>query len=328
MDESEKADLEVKGFSLVDISLENDSLISASSSSGFLIDLQSLEHLNDQTRKNGKCNLRKSLAWDSAFFTSAGVLDPEELSSMIDGVEKSGRNLLPGIEEDTRRSTDSISTLESESLTLDVLEADLFEDIRASIQKSSRASNVASSNSKSASQETEYQALHSAKKLDLPSPNMMKAKSASKKHPIVIKEQGRLIKQGSGCPQVKQMKPVPRNGDSSSSHAKPPKLIGRANPISVVPTKRASLGTSRVKMENDNVKGNTVANKGTLASKIPGLGVSRRVLPKPARSSKSSYMGSSTVTKTESTRSSSCDSSASASSDNIGRSPLNVGRKD
>lgn len=25
-------------------------------------------------RKNGKCNLRKSLAWDSAFFTSEGML--------------------------------------------------------------------------------------------------------------------------------------------------------------------------------------------------------------------------------------------------------------
>ena len=26
------------------------------------------------TRKTGKCNLRKSLAWDAAFFTSAGAL--------------------------------------------------------------------------------------------------------------------------------------------------------------------------------------------------------------------------------------------------------------
>lgn len=28
----------------------------------------------ESTRKDGKYNLRKSLAWDSAFFTSAGML--------------------------------------------------------------------------------------------------------------------------------------------------------------------------------------------------------------------------------------------------------------
>ena len=28
----------------------------------------------EMTTKNRKCNLRKSLAWDSAFFTSAGML--------------------------------------------------------------------------------------------------------------------------------------------------------------------------------------------------------------------------------------------------------------
>uniref|UniRef100_A0A5B6YY67 Putative endochitinase A isoform X2 n=1 Tax=Davidia involucrata TaxID=16924 RepID=A0A5B6YY67_DAVIN len=280
----------------------------------------------ERTRKIGKCNLRKSLAWDSAFFTSAGVLDPDELSSMIEGVEKSERNLLPGIEEDICRSTDSISTLESESLTLENFEGDLFEDIRASIQKSSKASNVGRSSSKSASKETETQALCSSKKLDLASQNKMKAKPVFKKESIVVQGPGRLVKQGSGCPQVTQMKPVARNGDSSSSLPKPPKSIGRANPIPIAPTKRASLGTSRVKMENDDVKSTTVASKGALASKVPGL-AARRVLPKPALSSKSSSLGS-TATRTESTiSSSSCDSSASASSNNIGRPPMNSVRR-
>ncbi|KAJ4841382.1 hypothetical protein Tsubulata_011549 [Turnera subulata] len=92
-----------------------------------------------EPRPKGKYNLRKSLAWDSAFFTSAGVLEPEELSSMM-GSEKGGKQKLPGIEEDVHRSIDSISTLASDNLSLETLEADLFGDIRASIQKSSKAS--------------------------------------------------------------------------------------------------------------------------------------------------------------------------------------------
>ncbi|KAL1558109.1 hypothetical protein AAHA92_08611 [Salvia divinorum] len=49
-------------------------------------------------KKGGKCNLRKSLAWDRAFSTEEGVLDPLELSA-ISGV--SCRAGLPFISEDT-----------------------------------------------------------------------------------------------------------------------------------------------------------------------------------------------------------------------------------
>lgn len=71
-----------------------------------------------------------------------GVLDPDELSSIIEGVEKEN---LPRIEEDVYKSCDSVSTLGSDSLTFESvdLEGDLFEDVRASIQKSSRKSNLA-----------------------------------------------------------------------------------------------------------------------------------------------------------------------------------------
>ena len=157
----------------------------------------------ERTQKIGKCNLRKSLAWDSAFFSSAGillfvvetfssmyfflqysitslvlclskhmvksisskysgVLEPEELSSMIEGVDKDGKHSLPRIEEDDlHKSTDSISTMESDSLTLESLEADLFQDIRASIQKSRMGSNVTySKNSKAGTGETECRTNH------------------------------------------------------------------------------------------------------------------------------------------------------------------------
>lgn len=83
---------------------------------------------------------------NSNFFL--GVLDPEELSSMIKGNVKSESQTLPGIQEDVRTSNDSISTLESDNL--ENLEAELFGDIRASIQKSSKALNMTSVNGKAA----------------------------------------------------------------------------------------------------------------------------------------------------------------------------------
>ncbi|VVB03919.1 unnamed protein product [Arabis nemorensis] len=46
--------------------------------------------------KSGKYNLRVSLSWDNAFFTSSGVLEPEELSCMMESNHKSGmKSLLP-----------------------------------------------------------------------------------------------------------------------------------------------------------------------------------------------------------------------------------------
>lgn len=74
-------------------------------------------------------------------------MDAEELSSIIEGVEKEA---LPGIEEDVYRSCDSVSTLGSDCLTLESgeIEGDLFEDVRASIQKSSAKSQLASAKTK------------------------------------------------------------------------------------------------------------------------------------------------------------------------------------
>lgn len=77
------------------------------------------------------------------------MLDAEELSSMITGSDKKKKHVLPGIQEETSGSTESISTLQSDSLTLETLDDDLFLDIRASIQRSSKkASNLTYSSSK------------------------------------------------------------------------------------------------------------------------------------------------------------------------------------
>ena len=76
-----------------------------------------------------------------------GVLDAEELSSMI-SVEKGQKKMLPGIQEEVHRSSDSVSTLGSDTLTLESVETNLFEDIRASIQRSRRAVTMAGESSK------------------------------------------------------------------------------------------------------------------------------------------------------------------------------------
>jgi len=85
------------------------------------------------------------------------VLDPEELSSIIQGAETSVKqqHFLPGIEEDLSKSYDSVSTFESDNLTIESLEADLFCDIRASIQRISRPSAQGNCSSSKMQRETE-----------------------------------------------------------------------------------------------------------------------------------------------------------------------------
>ncbi|KAI3883528.1 hypothetical protein MKX03_010541 [Papaver bracteatum] len=77
-----------------------------------------------------------------------GVLDAEELSFISKGMMKATPSMLPGIQEDVRRSAESSSTLDGDSLTRESFEVDFFEDVRASFQRSSKFPNVANANSK------------------------------------------------------------------------------------------------------------------------------------------------------------------------------------
>ncbi|XP_031271172.1 uncharacterized protein LOC116129592 [Pistacia vera] len=354
MDESEKqSDLEIQELSLIDVSFEDDCLINSAFTSPlhhpfsenqeqksvkFLEpfeavetsfnspevrkeESQPVESLEPGKTRSGQYNLRKSLAWDNAFFTSEGFLDSEELSSMIGGTEKREKHvLLPGIQEDIHRSTDSLSTLDSDTLTLKSLEVDLFKDIRASIQKSSRVSNVANSNNKKKLGVTESQTMQSSKNENLASRDKMKPKIASRKLSAGTLGPGKTTKQTSVRLQASQS--VVTNGELTSSPCKPPKARGRINPIPTptISTKRASMGANRAKLEKDNHK--NASGKGAPTSKIPSSG-SRNIVPRPTLPSRSS-LRSSTATKAELTTScSSFGSSCSVSSDNIGKISLN-----
>ncbi|KDO55273.1 hypothetical protein CISIN_1g004359mg [Citrus sinensis] len=350
MDESvEQSNLQIRELNLIDVSFEDDSLINfagplepsfsenqeqkqvrfldpfdspnaEASFNSLKVGEQGSPLLGSSETEKGrsvKCNLRKSLAWDNAFFTSEGFLEPDELSSMIGGTEKSSKHVLPGIEEDIHRSTDSLSTLSSDTRTLKSLEGDLFEDVRASIQKSSMASNVANSNSKKKLGVAESQTIQSSK-VDLASRDKMMPKAPLRKPSVGTQGSGKATKQVSVRPQTSQC--VAKNDLSTRSPCKPPRVVGRNSSISNVSTKRSSLGANRIKLEKDNSR--TASVRVVPAPKVTSSGSSQNVVPRPTPPSRSLH--SSAATKTQLTTScSSLDSSGSGSSGSTGKLSLN-----
>ncbi|KAK7245179.1 hypothetical protein RIF29_40014 [Crotalaria pallida] len=221
-------------------------------------------------KKNTKCNLRKSLAWDTAFFTSAGVLDAEELSSIIEGVEKDEKH---DNDEDVYKSCESISTLGSDSLTLDEsVEGDLFEDIRASIQKSSKKSNLSSGYGRASAGIAGSQIDDSSKKTGLASRNKIKAPLASKNPTPSAGMQGlgKMTKRNPIFPQLPQVA-----GKSSSS----------PSPSPIISAKRVSIGGIHDKSEKAK---RIIGDRVSSLSKASVIGGSRGNVPKPTPSSKSS----------------------------------------
>ncbi|GAU35333.1 hypothetical protein TSUD_337250, partial [Trifolium subterraneum] len=273
-----------------------------------------------KTKKNPKCNLRKSLAWDSAFFTNAGVLDAEELSSIIEGVEKEE---LPRIEEDVYKSCDSISTLGSDCLTLESveLEGDLFEDVRASIQKSSHKSKLASAATRvsSTSRLQGLQTRDSARKVSAVPRDKMKVPSASRNPTAVVRGIGKSTNKNN--PTFTQI-PQPVATRRESSISKLSKVPAKPSASSTISSKRASISDLHVKSETDKAK---LTNGGRVSSmsKASVIGGSRGTVPKPTVLSKSNS-SQSVSTKTKSATST---SSGVNLSDNIGKSPFNSARK-
>ncbi|CAL5387817.1 unnamed protein product [Camellia sinensis] len=245
---------------------------------------------HESTELGRASNLRKSLDWDTAFFTSAGLLDPEELFIINKGFEKVKAHLLPVTQEDlcTRRYADSESTLDGDDFSLDSnqsTEVDLFEDIRASIEKSNIMSNICKSVCKSGVGEAHKRETHSLKKLVDISRNRVKSTPTSRSQSVYM--------QGS-----KRVKEVVH-----------PQIVqdAKKNMVSVGQRKKISLGADHVK------RGNKVATLGSgkdLVSKKSGLGNSCC-----STSSTTSLESSSSVSLTTSNDSSaSCSPSGSASS--------------
>ncbi|CAL5426581.1 unnamed protein product [Camellia sinensis] len=81
-------------------------------------------------KRSGAYNLRKSLAWDRAFFTEEGVLNSLELSMLSGSIGNSNRKVLPTIHEEGRTLAVN-SGSNSDSAVLQVLEENLFKETHA-----------------------------------------------------------------------------------------------------------------------------------------------------------------------------------------------------
>ncbi|OAY38789.1 hypothetical protein MANES_10G042100v8 [Manihot esculenta] len=213
----------------------------------------------DTTQTSSGCDLRKSLAWDSAFFTSPGVLDAEELSIINGGLKRPETLPFPKFEEEIWRSTESNSTINSDCYSLASLEIDLFDDIKASIHKSRDASSNRATSTCKLKREKGTQNGHASKTPD----------SSSR---------------------LKPPKYAGSSGESKSSSVKPPKVSARANPSSIIPSKRASLGTNHVKL--DNKATNSTCGEGIAMSKKMCLRESCNIISssKPSTKSPSSVL--------------------------------------
>ncbi|PPD69826.1 hypothetical protein GOBAR_DD33287 [Gossypium barbadense] len=116
-------DFDIKGLSLIDVTSEDDCLIDSPlrddttpQFSGSFDEHGKLE--GDETRGKGRYNLRKSLTWDSAFFSSAAFLEPEECTNTLESSENGEIHTLPGIQEDVDNYSDSSTMLHGEASTL------------------------------------------------------------------------------------------------------------------------------------------------------------------------------------------------------------------
>ncbi|XP_020275339.1 uncharacterized protein DDB_G0271670-like isoform X2 [Asparagus officinalis] len=290
----------MENLSLIDVSSEDDLLISSSSDRHR--DLRSSESVDareegnpvkmskqwghvpeksespEQKRaKSGKVNLRKSLAWDSAF-TSEGVLNTEELAIVNSTFRKIELCSLPGIQEDLRLSTESTSTLDGESYKLENLEGDLFENVRASIQQSlSKHNNCPSGKS-------DTPRICSRKKVEV-------AFQTKMKRPVTLKRDG-ISGQRLECNSKEAVlgaKEAAKETGVSKLLLKPPQVV----PKSIVPSNKGSSGSTQMKDNTRTLSGNG-ANRQGIVTFNKGNEVSTRMTSRPVSSMKpnaSSHLG-------------------------------------
>ncbi|XP_020267567.1 probable serine/threonine-protein kinase dyrk2 isoform X2 [Asparagus officinalis] len=205
--------------------------------------------------KSGNVNLRKSLAWDSAFFTSEGVLNTEELAIVNSTFRKTELCSLPGIAEELRTSAESTSTLDSESYKLENIEGDLFGNIRASIQLSRSKTR---------------------KKIELPSQTKMKPPAAlrmnkqqpghtSKKFVIDVKEAGKATRDSKLSSKPPRVVPKPtssptiQSNKDSSGRIQPKNNTWRTSSGSG-PNRQGIISSSKISGDSRNKKPNPVSS--------------------------------------------------------------------
>ncbi|TKY46307.1 hypothetical protein E2542_SST28345 [Spatholobus suberectus] len=185
-------------------------------------------------------NVRKSLAWDSAFFTSEGFLNPEELSLLNEGLKRSEMDKLPEIQE-LWISSESNCTIDSDGSSLASLEI-CMRQLREVF-------------STGASSSRNIQKVYSSKRMDGDCDPKLKVKSrpTSTKQSINDNQPEMSFKKSSVPPSWKFS--AASGVSDISSPPKPPKISRRVGRNAlIVPTKRVPLFSKEVNGESKTVK--------------------------------------------------------------------------
>ncbi|KAL5067912.1 hypothetical protein RYX36_018799 [Vicia faba] len=332
--ETDGNDGDDRRLSLIDISSADDSLIvnpfcTSNSKDEFDDAATKINEWEREPRpiavENTKCNLRQSLAWDTAFFTSPGVLEPEELSSMIVGVEKGDKRTssLPAIQEDVKGSCESVSTFKSNnSLIKEGVEDDLFRDVRASIKNFSRMADVARLNRK-VIPEFHPGGCNRCNYLEF----WMKVTS-SKSPSASMQSTGKLPKKNPISPHLSR-KPVARREETCISKQR--KTLGKSSPSSTISSNRSSIGDLHVKSEKDRANNkncgkvdsvmNTIVVKGSQVNGVKPITLSKSSLGRPGATKAKSTICSSSSSNL------SCISNSSKSPSNSLKRKVDAGTK-
>ncbi|XP_058106378.1 uncharacterized protein LOC131249595 [Magnolia sinica] len=217
---------------------------------------------------SGKCNLRKSLAWDSVFFTS-------EVASKT--FKKSSTHALPGIQEDLRKSAESTSALCSDASALESLEIELFRIYEPPLSSIPAVCFI-------------LEHVVNQYILKFLMKPVSKPLSSSKSHGL-----SKQVLENSKKVLVRPRAGATRSGDWNSS-LKPPKILPRVNPPSTAaPTKKTLASSECIKIRNNTAK---AAGSGSnwkcvaLCQKLV-FGATPTVTPSSIPSPKSSSSGSS-----------------------------------
>ncbi|KAK8965646.1 hypothetical protein KSP40_PGU011349 [Platanthera guangdongensis] len=294
----------MENVSLIDVSLEDDLLI-PSSSQGFgthiTLEAENIEKasrkleqgpkpsespVEDQKRYD-RHHLRKSLAWDSAFFTSEGILNSEELALMNSTYCKSGITL-PGIQEELRKSSESTSTLESDNRVLEQLEVNLFENVRVSIQKTLGSSNCSRMMVQSDFKEEkkpDARNSRSLEKIDASSKIKSKTPIASRRHFISRQQKEHTSKDRLVCPSHAngESKPLIKPTRVSCKTILPPSVPSKKSCMEITEIKKNAIKPSSAARQQSNVAFN---------KSIEALGITRgTTLSAKSKTPKSSTVG-------------------------------------
>ncbi|KAK8661134.1 hypothetical protein V6N13_052033 [Hibiscus sabdariffa] len=160
-------------------------------------------------RKGGGYNLRKSLAWDRAFFTEEGVLNSTELSLISGNFSKLSGEKLLAIEEEP------VESLSIDSPDLQALEDNLFKELPCNNSNTKVANKIANSSLRQKSSSSA-------------------SRSAVKQNVLSIHDVNRSGSKRSGCPRPV----IPANVSTTKTAVKEPK-------ISKVPAPKSGSSTTR-----------------------------------------------------------------------------------